>query len=202
MTECREVAPDVWLGLAPCMRAAAGDVPGDRWRADRAAADRAVAAAVAASGFSRGDCATSRSHTCGAAAAIVAPFGIMIGVDLVAVERVRLRHARVVLSGRERGTLARYGSVYPALAWAVKEAAAKAAGDPFRHFPRGLTIEEDASGLVVRAAGRGRTTFEAGWEVIGRFLCAWVYERDCPPNGHSMSRRSPPNLRGVSQRIR
>lgn len=193
MMVCRQVAPDVWLGFASCATGAAASAPGDRWRDDREAADRALAAAVAVSGFHRGDCATSRSHTRGAAAAVVAPGGIRIGVDLVAVERVRPRHARAVLSDHERETLARHGPVYPALAWAVKEAAAKAAGDPIRRFPQGLTIEEDASGLVVRAAGLGRTTFEARWGVIGCFLCAWVRERDRGPM-HGCARSDVPCL--------
>jgi len=174
MSRCWRVAPDVWLGFARCTRADGGPSPGQRWRLDREAADRAVAAVVAASGFRRDACATSRSHTLGVAVAVAAPAGVRVGVDLVKVDRVGRRHAEVLINGDEWKTLESYASVRPALAWAMKEAAAKAAGDPLRCFPHGLRIEVGSAGLMVRQVAGGRRGFVADWGLFGGFLYAWV----------------------------
>jgi phosphopantetheinyl transferase len=107
--------------------------------------------------------------------AIVAPAGERVGVDVVAMERVSQRHARAVLSDDEWEALAPYAAVRPPLAWALKEAAAKAAGDPLRCFPDGLEIEPRPGGLRVRRSGPEQGEFEAGWETLGPFLYAWVH---------------------------
>ena len=177
MTTCRRVAPDVWLGFARST-AGLGPIPrAQRWACDRAAADRAVAAVLEASGYRRDACATSRSHTRGMAAAVVAPAGVRVGVDLVEIGRVGRRHAEAIASTEEWEALAPHAEVRPALAWALKEAAAKAAatraGEPIHCFPHGLRIVGAAPGLplVVRS---GWMVFTAEWSLMGGFLCAWV----------------------------
>ena len=183
MSRCRQVAPDLWLGLARCTPSLA-DTPsragaaGRRRQLDRAAADLAVAAVIEVSGFRPGACATSRSHTLGVGAAVAGPGRMRVGVDLVAIDRVSRRHADAVLSRRERRVLAPYAPVGPALAWALKEAAAKASGDPLHWFPHGLRIEPGAGGLIVLA---GELELAAGWEVVGELLCAWVSGSHLPP---------------------
>ena len=175
MSWCRQVAPDVWLGFGWCTPVVGGHRPEQRWLRDREAADRAVAAVVTASGLGRDACTISRSHTLGVAVAVAAPAGVRVGVDLVAVERVNPRHARAVVADGEWKTLNAYASVRPALAWATKEAAAKATGEPLGCFPHGLSIEAGPSGLIVREAGGGRG-FTADWGLVGGFLYAWVVE--------------------------
>ena len=169
-----QVAPDVWIGFARCESAGTTPrAPGRRWPLDRQAANRAVAMVVAASGFHAG-CTTSRSHTRGVAAAVAAPAGVRVGVDLVETERVGSRHAHAVLNGDEWETLAPYAGVRPALAWALKEASAKASGDPLRCFPHGLRIQACPTGLYVRLVAGASQEFIAGWGLFGRFLYAWV----------------------------
>jgi 4'-phosphopantetheinyl transferase EntD len=174
MTECRLVAPEVWLGLAERAPETAATERRSGWAADREAAARAVAAVLQASGLPRGACATSRSHTRGLAVAVAAPAGVRVGVDLVEVARVGRRHAEAILSGEEWGALAPYAAVRPALAWALKEAAAKAWGDPSRCFPSGLRITATAGGLGVEVLGSGMPGFTSGWGLLDGYLYAWV----------------------------
>jgi hypothetical protein len=174
MMPCRRVARDVWLGFAPCAREAAPVAPERRWLADREAADRAVALVLKASGLGRDTCATSRSHTRGLGAAVAAPAGVAVGVDLVEVARVGRRHADAILSGEEWGALAPWSAVRPALAWALKEAAAKATGEPMRCFPLGLRIAAGDGGITVEVVGSGSPRFTTGWGLLGGFLYAWV----------------------------
>ena len=181
MSRCWQVGQDLWLGLARCTRWR-GEAPGRRWQNDRDAADQAVAAVVAASGLGPDSCATSRSHTQGVAAAVAAPPGMRVGVDLVQIDRVSRRHAEAVLSSREWASLAAYSSVRPALAWALKESAAKASGDPRRCFPHGLRIESGPAGLMVRQVADGGVTLAAGWRLFGSLLCGWVMESPHPSN--------------------
>ena len=174
MSWCRQVAPDVWLGFGCCTPVGGGAPREQRWLRDREAADRAVAAVVRASGFRRDACAISRSHTLGVAVAVAAPAGVPVGIDLVAIDRVGARHAGAVSVTDEWRTLESYASVRPALAWAVKEAAAKATGEPLRCFPHGLKIEAGPAGLKVRqVTGEGRE-FKVHWGLFGGFLYAWV----------------------------
>jgi phosphopantetheinyl transferase (holo-ACP synthase) len=93
-------------------------------------------------------------------------------VDLVVIDRVGTRHADALLDEAERCVLERYGKLRPALAWALKEAGAKASGDPMRRFPDGLGIEMSGVGLIVRAGGM---SLAARWEMFGEFLCGWVW---------------------------
>jgi phosphopantetheinyl transferase len=151
---------------------------------DRAAADRAEAAARrtarrGAPGRSPdardAEWAVSRSHTLGLGAAIVAPAGHRLGVDLVAVARVDERHARAVLRDQEWALLAFAGGVRPALAWALKEAAAKASGEAMRWFPHGIVVRGAAEGLYVRAVEDGMP-LRAGWKIFGNYACAWIWD--------------------------
>lgn len=169
-----QVAPDVWIGFARCESSTSGRTGREqRWPLDREAGNRAVAMVVAASGLNA-DCTTSRSHTGGVAAAVAVPAGVRVGVDLVETERVSSRHAHAVLNGAEWEVLAPFAGVRPALAWALKEAAAKASGDPLRCFPHGLRIQSGPAGLYLRQVAGARRVFKAGWGLFGRFLYAWV----------------------------
>jgi hypothetical protein len=171
-----QVAPEVWIGFARCEPAViAARGYRQQWALHREAANRAVAVVIAASGLNA-DCATSRSHTHGAAAAVAAPAGVRVGVDLVEPERVTTRHAHAVLNGDEWEVLSPYAGIRPALAWALKEAAAKASGDPLRCFPHGLRIETCPSGLMVREVAGVGQDFVGGWGLFRDLLYAWVYE--------------------------
>jgi hypothetical protein len=174
MTQCRRVAQDVWLALVTRAPEGVAIERERRWASDREAADRAVAAVLEAWGLAREACATSRSHTCGLAAAVAAPAGVAVGVDLVEVARVSRRHADAILSAEEWEALEPYAAARPALGWALKEAAAKACGDPSSRFPLGLRIIADTGGLTVEALGPGRACFTAGWGLFDDFLYAWV----------------------------
>jgi hypothetical protein len=176
MIPCRRVASDVWLGFASCP-SSPGATNGERRLArDREAADRAVAAVLQASRYRRDACVTSRSHTRGVAAAAAAPAGVRIGVDLVAVERVGRRHAETILSREEWEALAPYAALRPALAWALKESAAKAMGDPLRRFPHGIRIDAGSGGVTLTALESETIEFAAGWGMFDGFLYAWVRE--------------------------
>jgi hypothetical protein len=179
---CELVAENLWLAIAwpdPAARVRGeATPPKDRWARDRAAAHRAEAAALAAakdSGLKPHRCAVSRSHTLGAGAALVGPATRRLGVDLVALDRIGGRHARALLRREERNALASVGVAPPALAWALKEAAAKASGQPIRSFPDGLIIENDGHGLRVRIAELA-AVLHADWVLIGDLLCAYTWE--------------------------
>jgi hypothetical protein len=174
VTQVWRVAPDVWLSFAGCVLERGEIEPERRWVADREAGDRAVAAALEASCLGHAACATSRSHTQGRAAAVAAPAGVQIGVDLVEVVRVRRRHAEAILSDDEWEALSPCAAVRPALAWALKEAAAKACGDPSRRFPLGLRIGDNGGGITVEVLGPGAPVFVTGWGLLDGFLYAWV----------------------------
>jgi phosphopantetheinyl transferase (holo-ACP synthase) len=97
-----------------------------------------------------------------------------LGVDLVAVQRITLRHARAILDLREWNALPVGSGMRPALAWGLKEAAAKAMGDPGRCFPAGLRITRTSLGLgVIGREDPGSVVF-AHWERMGHLLCVWV----------------------------
>jgi hypothetical protein len=148
--------------------------PSVRFPVDRALADRAEVIAVRGLHLPAGSCAVSRSHTRGLAAALAAPAPARLGVDVVPLDRVTRRHAAAVAGPAERKTLAPWEPLAGALAWALKEAAAKATGDPAHSFPDGLRIVGLPSGLgVCWPAGSG-LVFRAGWLRLGDFLCAWV----------------------------
>ena len=170
---CEEVGQGLWLVLDDGESLAGMGVQ-DRYPRDRAASARAEAWAVRALGLAPERCTTSRSHTMGIGAALVSCAPARLGVDLVPVGRVTPRHAAQILSGREWEALAPHASVRPALAWALKEAAAKGSGEPRRTFPAGVIIEKQACRLVVRLTGMGGMPFAASWCRFRDLLCAWV----------------------------
>ncbi|HEY7636500.1 MAG TPA: 4'-phosphopantetheinyl transferase superfamily protein [Gemmatimonadales bacterium] len=174
MMPCRQVAPGVWLGFARCPPAGHGIAPARLWARDREAADRAVTAVLNASGYRRGDCVTSRSHTRGVGAAIVAPANARVGIDLVDMIRVNRRHAEAILNSEEWEVLAPYAAVRPALAWALKEAAAKALGNPLQYFPHGLRIALGTCGYTRTIVEGATMEFAAAWGLLDGFLYAWV----------------------------
>lgn len=174
MTQCRRVAQEVWLALVTHAPEGAAIERERRWAADREAADRAVAAVIEASGLARDACATSRSHTHGLAAAVAAPAGVAVGVDLVEVARVTRRHADAILSAEEWDALEPYAAARPAIGWALKEAGAKACGEPWHCFPLGLRIIAGSGGLTVEVLGSGKVPFMAGCGLFNDFLYAWV----------------------------
>jgi hypothetical protein len=106
---------------------------------------------------------------------MAAPGGFRVGLDLVEVDRVRRRHAEAILSGEEWEMLAPFAAARPALAWALKEAAAKAAGDPLRCFPDGIRIAAGGWGFLLSVVGSGRLEFTWGWGLTRQFLYAWLY---------------------------
>ena len=95
----------------------------------------------------------SVSHHAGRAAALVAPPGWRVGVDLARHEGVTAAHARYFLDQDERRAAATLGLV---ALWALKEAAWKAlaldAGTPFG----ALRLRFDDGALPVAAVARGR----------------------------------------------
>jgi 4'-phosphopantetheinyl transferase EntD len=123
--------------------------------------------------------AYSISHTGGRGAAIVGRPDDCLGIDLVRLARVNARHACAILSAGEWRTLGPYdAALRPALAWALKEAGAKATGAPARWFPDGMRIQRsDAGGLEVSLVADPSLTFDVHWRVDGPLLCAWVVRR-------------------------
>jgi len=173
MIVVRQVGDGLWLGIAGPV--CSGGMPaGLRLAADRAGADRAEALAVAAARRPRFACAVSRSHTRGVGAALVGPVSARLGVDLVALGRVGDRHAAEVVGELEWEALAGRGPDRAALAWALKEAAAKATGDPSRWFPGGLRIVASGAGLEVQRADGSGPAFAAAWMQCGDYLCTWA----------------------------
>ena len=188
MNFCRQVGDGIWLALTRDDAAGPGPVS-LRHQRDRAASARAEALAVRALGLAPEACAASRAHTQGTGASLVAPAPAQLGVDLVSLERVTPRHATSILGVREWNALAPYASIRPALAWALKEAAAKASGEPLRFFPAGVVLEAVPGGLVARLVKQG--TLATGWLGFGDLLCAWVVRPLQDPPGSS-----DPDLRG------
>lgn len=165
----------VAISLAVCCPASGVRLRGrERRAADRAAADTAWTVALEASGLSPENSTVSRAHTEGAGAALVGPAGTMLGVDLVSLTRVTLRHAREILDSHEWDALPVPVGIRGALGWGLKEAAAKALGNPVRHFPAGLTITRSANRLEVTARDEPHARMRGNWKEIGSLLCVWV----------------------------
>ncbi len=168
------VADGIWLGMFQperlvCPRGHA------RRLADRAAAARALTAGLKASSLRASLAAFSLSHTEGVGAALVGPRSLGLGVDVVRVQRVSRRHAWAILIPSEWQALRGCPRIRPALAWALKEAAAKATGEPALHFPSALRIVRSTGDrLEVRVLCTPPLVFHGGWEGRGLFLYAWV----------------------------
>jgi phosphopantetheinyl transferase (holo-ACP synthase) len=174
MSRCWEVAPGLWVALDASGRGVP-TAPGGRRARDRTAADRAERAACRASQFAVDGRVSSRAHTEGVGVSIVGPRGTRVGVDVLRLARVHARHARAILRPSEWRTLEAHKRIRPALAWALKEAAAKATGEPERCFPDGLRIVR--LGQVVKSRSRAAPPqlFVTGWLEWESLLVAWVY---------------------------
>jgi len=169
----RRVANSTWLTVyrPPAVVRLHGPA---RRQADRGAAERAWNLAAAAAGLSPQNAAGSRAHTEGSGAALVGPAGTKMGVDLVAVKRVTPRHAQAMLDAQEWDAVEGLGGIAAALAWGLKEAAAKAFGDPGRRFPAGLRIASGTNGFTVATQEEPSSCVLGRWELIGSLLCVWV----------------------------
>jgi phosphopantetheinyl transferase len=196
MTWCREVVRNVWVAIEGTIARRSLVPSSQRLPLDRRAADHALATARLASRFGRQECAVSRAHSRGVGAAIVAPPCIRVGVDLVLIERVTERHATVVVSETEWDALSSYGSLRPALAWTLKEAAAKAEGDPRACFPHRLVIQV-ANGRISVNRLETRRAYEVGWEALDGLLCAWVLDGDWAWASSSTRRTKPSRSRAI-----
>jgi hypothetical protein len=158
----------------------------DRRIADRRAARVARTLALRAAGLPRGAAALSLAHSAGGGAAAVAPRVRPVGVDLIPLARVGERHARAILDAEEYALLfGRRPAVAPALAWALKEATAKATGVQSSCFPLGVRVRgcSEPGGMapdvaVVEVSGASGGVFLAGWVVENDFLCAWAVRDD------------------------
>jgi len=142
--------------------------------ADRTAAGRAWSFALQSTGLSAGNAAGSRAHTEGVGAALIGPTGTVLGVDLVSPVRVTPRHARAILDQHEWEALPVPLAMRGALGWGLKEAAAKALGNPVRHFPAGLTIMYSANRVEVVPRNEPHSRMAGHWREIGSLLCVWV----------------------------
>jgi hypothetical protein len=163
------------ISLAVCCPASGVRLRGRELRvADRAAGERAWRLALQASRLSAANAAGSRAHTEGAGAALIGPIGTLLGVDLVSPFRVTLRHAQAILDPHEWEALPVPLAIRGALGWGMKEAAAKALGNPVRHFPAGLTIRCTADRVEVIPRAEPRLRMGGYWQRIGSLLCVWV----------------------------
>jgi hypothetical protein len=163
------------ISLAVCCPTSGVRLRGRELReADRAAGERAWSFALQATGLSPGNAAGSRAHTEGAGAALVGPRGTVLGVDLVSPLRVTPRHAGAILSQHEWEALPVPDALRGALGWGLKEAAAKALGDPVHHFPDGLTITCTGNRVEVVARDEPHSHLAGYWKEIGSLLCVWV----------------------------
>ncbi|MBK5187726.1 MAG: 4'-phosphopantetheinyl transferase superfamily protein [Gemmatimonadaceae bacterium] len=150
----------------------------DRREADERAAHRARVVALASLGLRGRQAFVSISHTEGSAAALAGVGERLFGVDLVRISRVAPRHSRAILSHSDRVA---FGAMPPhcrdALAWALKEAAAKATGAAQHLFPDKveLSVNPRTRHLRVRIADSLRTTFSTDWFVLGDLMCATVF---------------------------
>ena len=167
------LAKAIWLAV--CYPAYRVRLRGRALRvADRAAAGRAWSLALEAARLSAANAAGSRAHTEGAGAALVGPEGTVLGVDLVSPVRVTPRHARAILDPQEWEALPVPLAIRGALGWGLKEAAAKALGNPVRHFPAGLTITCTANRLEVIPREEPHSRMVGYWKETGSLLCVWV----------------------------
>jgi phosphopantetheinyl transferase (holo-ACP synthase) len=149
----------------------------ERRVADEAAAAVARGLVHAAAPTAGAPNTVSISHTEGSAAALAWPERRMVGVDLIVTRRVTRRHANAILSTEDWSVLA---SVPPDLrapvAWALKEATAKATGAAQKFFPNGIHLfaSKGRGSPGTRCQGQ---RFDGDWFVLGLFICATVIAR-------------------------
>lgn len=185
-------AVDGWLVLVSAADGATQLAGRARREADERAARRARVAALASLGPRARQASISISHTAASAAALAGVGERMFGVDLVRISRIAPRHSRAILSHSDRYA---YGAMPPryrdALAWALKEAAAKATGAAQHFFPDRVQLMTDpfTRRLRVRLADSLRMTFDANWFVLGDLLCASVVSAASSPALASRARQ-------------
>lgn len=170
-------AIDGWLALASHAGHAIRRAGRQRRMADERAAWVARMAALAACGSRSGQLSLSVSHTEGSAAVLAGAANHVFGIDLVRIERVSPRHSRAILTPGDAAAFGTLPAPYrDALAWALKEAAAKASGAAQHYFPGGVRLTMDAltGRLGVRLASATAVTLNAAWFVSGDLLCAIV----------------------------
>lgn len=147
---------------------------------DERAACAAREVALAACGMQRGPVAFSVSHTEGSAAVLAGTATEMFGVDLIRFARVTPRHSRAILSRDDAEAFGTMPTWYrDALAWALKEAAAKATGAPQQYFPDRIHLIAGPfpGALRVRIVSETPIMLSAAWFVSGGLLCALVATR-------------------------
>jgi 4'-phosphopantetheinyl transferase superfamily protein len=154
----------------------------ERRLADEAAAAIARRWALVFALPSDGPRSISVSHTEGSAAVLACAGSRMIGVDLVMVERVTRRHAHAILSRDDWSALASVPRALRApVAWALKEATAKATGAAGKHFPNGIRLLANGARRSP-SAHCGNHSFQGDWFVVGQFICATVIGIADPPS--------------------
>lgn len=158
-----------------------GSAPMERRARDQRAARMALAAGLAFAGDRR-DLTWSLSHSNGVGAAIVGAGGRAVGVDVVAVGRVAERHAKAITTRREWRKV-RNSGMPPAAVWGIKEAAAKASGDPVGTFASGIQIVCDTGRPVCVRVSRGKhRIFSGDWIIVAGCLFAWVWASSRVPD--------------------
>jgi phosphopantetheinyl transferase (holo-ACP synthase) len=170
-------AVEGWLALVSTIDGATRLTGRVRREADERAAHRARVAALASLGPRARQASISISHTEGSAAALAGVGAGMFGIDLVRISRVAPRHSRAILSHSDRYAFAALPPRYrDALAWALKEAAAKATGAAQHFFPDRVQLMANplTRRIRVRLADSLRLTFDAHWFILGDLLCATV----------------------------
>jgi len=174
MNLCRVVDPGLVLAVH---REPAGPRGRQRRGVDQRASRLALAAALRLYGNQVVPVA-SLSHTEGIGAALLGPVRLRFGVDVVRMSRVSERHARAISAEDEWSSVG--GRVSPALAWGLKEAAAKATGNPARHWGTRLRIVAHArSGYEVISESEGPAhRFLSQWLPVGGYLLVWVWSAD------------------------
>lgn len=172
MNEVVSVGIGVWLGIVEPDEPVTGRGPA-RYRLERAASRRALALARRALPVPAR--AVSLSHSEGAGAALLSATRRRVGVDVARGSRIEARHARAILSAEEWRLVGGYSRAGAALAWCLKEAAAKATGVPAEVFPDLLRLRFlPRGGLGVTALGPRPLDLEAGWLERPPFLFGWV----------------------------
>jgi phosphopantetheinyl transferase (holo-ACP synthase) len=177
MNFCRTVCPGLVLAVH---REAAGRRGRERRVIDQRSSRLALTAALSHHTW-KPTPSFSLSHTEGIGAALVGPEPLAFGVDLVRAERVNERHARAITTKDEWSRMA--GRVAPALVWGLKEATAKATGQPERFWGTTLRIMRARSGRweIVTEPECSVRRFAGRWLWLGEYLLVWVWDAEAIP---------------------
>jgi phosphopantetheinyl transferase (holo-ACP synthase) len=181
MIRVAQLDQGVWMGAVVPVEPASL-VGRARRLADRRAGRVARLLALRAAGLARPAATVSSAHSAGAGAAVAAPRHVSVGIDVIPIGRLEKRHAQAVLSARELRLLdAIPPALVPALAWTLKEAAAKATAHPALYFPAGLRIRDaNACSATIELVETPDVAFTAKWFVSEAFLFSWVLRAALP----------------------